>query len=176
MGTVDKAAPVPLARLLAMSYRWMIDRLHERLAARGWSGIRPAYGFVLLATRAGPLTPTALADKLGVSKQAASKLADALVSDGLLLRSVDGNDGRQRTLTIAPLGHELLAAVEAIYRELEAEIAAMIGPDRLSSIRNDLDTIMLTVNDGHYADLRPEQITSPRPTRAPGRLAVSSGG
>jgi DNA-binding MarR family transcriptional regulator len=140
-----------------MSYRWMIDQLHERLASQGWSGIRPAYGFVLLATRAEPLTPTALADKLGVSKQAASKLADAMVTDGLLLRNIDVTDGRQRRLTIAPLGHELLADVEAIYCELETEVATMIGSGRLNSIRNGLDTIMLTVNDGHYPDLRPEQ-------------------
>jgi hypothetical protein len=32
---------MPLARLLAMTYRWMIDQLNGRLVASGWTGIRP---------------------------------------------------------------------------------------------------------------------------------------
>ncbi|MCU1617435.1 MAG: transcriptional regulator, MarR family, partial [Frankiales bacterium] len=45
---------VPLARLFAMAYRLLVDGLHERLAERGWSDVRPAFGFVLLALQGGP--------------------------------------------------------------------------------------------------------------------------
>jgi Mn-dependent DtxR family transcriptional regulator len=48
--------------------------------------VRPAYGFVLLAERAGPPTPVELAAALDVSKQAASKVAHAMVADGLLTK------------------------------------------------------------------------------------------
>ncbi len=68
---------VPLARLLAMAYRHLVVGLHERLAARGWRDVRPQYGYVLLACRDRPTTSGELAGMLGVSKQAASKLADA---------------------------------------------------------------------------------------------------
>jgi hypothetical protein len=44
----------PLARLFAIAYRLLIDSLHERLQARGWTDVRPAYGFVLLAARDQP--------------------------------------------------------------------------------------------------------------------------
>ena len=40
----------PLARLFAIAYRLLIDGLHERLRARGWTDVRPAFGFVLLGT------------------------------------------------------------------------------------------------------------------------------
>ena len=52
----EPASSVPLARLLAMAYRQLIDRLHERLAAEGYTDVRPTFGYVLLAVRDGPTT------------------------------------------------------------------------------------------------------------------------
>ena len=63
--------PIPLARLLAMSFRTMIDELHARLGQRGWSDVRPAYGFVLLALRDGPTSAKDVAALMGTTKQAA---------------------------------------------------------------------------------------------------------
>jgi DNA-binding MarR family transcriptional regulator len=108
--------------------------------------------------RSGPLTPTALAGRLGVTKQAASKLADAMVSDGLIRRAADGRDGRQRLLSLAPRGHELLAAVESIYVDLEAEWERVLGRAALADTRQALSTVMLSVNEGRHPDLRPEAV------------------
>lgn len=149
---------VPLARLLAMSYRWMIDQLHDRLVASGWNGIRPAYGFVLLAVRNEPITPTALATRLGVSKQAASKLADAMVTAGLINRDPADGDGRQRLLSLGSVGRKLLHDVEQIYEELEAGWAALVGHNEVTSLRETLTEITLTVNNGRYPDLRPDDL------------------
>ncbi|MGZ4707056.1 MAG: hypothetical protein ACXWCM_19510, partial [Acidimicrobiales bacterium] len=63
---------VPIARLLAMAYRMQMDGLHDRLRAAGWTDVRPAFGFVLLAARDRPTTGTDLAELMGTSKQAAS--------------------------------------------------------------------------------------------------------
>ena len=132
----------PLARLLALAYRSLIDDLHARLAPRGWENIRPAYGFVLLAVRDEPMTPTALAASLDVTKQAASKLADAMVTDRLLTRVIDENDSRQRLLALTPRGRELLAAVESIYAELEAEWADVIGATALDETQERLAKVL----------------------------------
>ena len=43
--------PIPLARLLAMAYRQLIDDLHDRLAREGYTDVRPEFGYVLLAAR-----------------------------------------------------------------------------------------------------------------------------
>ncbi|MBA3289188.1 MAG: MarR family transcriptional regulator [Acidimicrobiia bacterium] len=147
--------PVPLARLLAMSYRWMIDELHRRLAADGWRGIRPAYGFMLLAVRPGPITPTELATQLGVTKQAASKLADAMITDKLLDRDVDDDDARRRRITLAPRGLELLAAVEAIYAALEDEWADIVGATSIRQTKQRLSRALLAVHDGAFPPIRP---------------------
>lgn len=152
---VGRSGDVPLARLFAMGYRWMIDELHARLRSRGWIGVRPAYGFVLLAVRGGPLTPTGLAATLEVSKQAASKLADAMVADGLLTRGRGAVDGRSRVLTLAPRGEQLLVAVEAIYAELEGEWAAVIGPAAVRDARTHLTAVLAALHGGALPVVRP---------------------
>jgi DNA-binding MarR family transcriptional regulator len=146
---------VPLARLLAMGYRWMIDELHADLRARGWEGIRPAYGFVLLAVRDESLTPTALATMLDVTKQAASKLADAMVIDGLLVRTSDELDHRARRLRLTSRGVQLLAAVEEIYAELERLWADNIGEVALRQTKVRLTNALTAVNGGTLPTIRP---------------------
>ena len=155
MGDVSEAAGVPLARLLAMSLRWMIDELHRRLAARGWRGVRPAYGFVLLAVRAGPTTPVELAAALDVSKQAASKVADAMVADGLLTKVVDEHDTRRRRLALSARGERLLAEVEAIYVELEREWAATIGEAGVAETRSRLTRVLRAAHGGALPTIKP---------------------
>jgi len=151
--TADDA--VPLARLLAMAYRWMIDELHARLVDEGWEDIRPAYGFVLLVVRAGPITPGALAAELDVTKQAASKLADAMVADGLLTRVVDDGDARRRRLTLSHRGVALLAAVERIYSALEDEWTAVIGATAVEQTRRRLARVIRAAHGGHLPTIRP---------------------
>ena len=146
---------IPMARLLAMGYRWMIDELHTNLRARGWQGIRPAYGFVLLALRDESLTPTALGAVLDVSKQAASKLADAMVLDGLLTRDSDELDHRARRLRLTPRGVQLLGAVEEIYSELEHVWADIIGDVAVRQTKSRLTTVLTAVHGGTLPTIRP---------------------
>ncbi len=128
----------PLARLFAIAYRQLVDDLHRRLRQRGWHDVRPAYGFVLLAARDGPVTVTGLVELLGMTKQAASKLADAMVSGGYLQRGGAGEDARVRPFELSDHGRLLLHDVEQIYAELDALWAARIGADRLEQLRADL--------------------------------------
>src|SRR4051794_25391709 len=62
-------APIPIARLLAMAFRSLVDELHERLAERGIRDLRPAYGFVLLAARREPVGVGDVGVLLGTTKQ-----------------------------------------------------------------------------------------------------------
>jgi MarR family len=70
---------------------------------RGWTDVRPAFGFVLLAARDQPTSVTELAELMGMTKQAASKLVDAMVSAGYIQRGTDPQDGRQRPVTLGSL-------------------------------------------------------------------------
>lgn len=147
--------PIPLARLLAMSFRTMIDELHLRLAHRGWSDVRPAYGFVLLALREGPTSATDIAALMGTTKQAASQLVDAMEAAGLVTRVASSRDGRVRELVLAERGRDLLAAVEEIYAEIEAEWAAQAGVRDLATVRRALLSVVRSANDDRLPAVRP---------------------
>jgi DNA-binding MarR family transcriptional regulator len=153
VGAVSEGA-VPLARLFAMGFRLLIDGLHERLAERGWTDVRPAFGFVLLALRAGPASLKDLPDVLGTSKQAVSKLVDAMVAAGYVERAVDPGDARARRVQLSARGRELLAAVEEIYAELEEGWAGVLSADRLVALREDLTLVLRTAHGGTLPAVR----------------------
>ncbi|MFC4950588.1 MarR family winged helix-turn-helix transcriptional regulator [Pseudonocardia sp. GCM10023141] len=149
------SSDVPMARLLAMAYRLLVDGLHERLARRGWDGVRPAFGFVLLALAGGPATVKDLTAALGTSKQAVSQLVDDMVGSGYATRAVHPEDARARNVALTDQGHRLLGAVEEVYRELEDEWAQLIGAGRLDQVRADLQAVLRAAYGGELPSVRP---------------------
>jgi DNA-binding MarR family transcriptional regulator len=152
---VSPSDDIPLARLFAMAYRVLVDDLHDRLRARGWTDVRPAYGFALLAARDGPTTATDLALLMGTTKQAASKLVAGMVDARYLVPSAGGDDARQRPLRLGDRGRRLLASVEEIYTEIEAEWAEIIGPDGVRCLRRDLARAVRSRHGGELPPIRP---------------------
>jgi DNA-binding MarR family transcriptional regulator len=145
----------PLARLFAMAFRSQIDTLHDELAARGWDDVRPAFGFVLLAARDQPTTSTALAELMGITKQATSKLIDTMQGAGYVVRTTDGVDGRQRLVVMTKRGAKLLVAVEEIYQSIETQWADIIGARDIERMRTSLIKVMEHTNSGQLPPVRP---------------------
>ena len=138
-----------------MAYRQLIDRLHERLAAEGYTDVRPTFGYVLLAVRDGPTTGADIALLLGVTKQAASKLVDAMEQGGYVRRQTHGDDARAKEIAITARGRRFLVTVESIYRDLEAEWAEVTSKKRVEALRDDLRTIVEAAHDGQLPAVRP---------------------
>ncbi|MEO6511138.1 MAG: MarR family transcriptional regulator [Nocardioides sp.] len=146
---------VPIARLLAVAYRQLIDGLHRRLAEEGWDDVRPSYGFVLLTLRDREASVSDLAGLMGVSKQATSKLLDQMAAGEYVTREVSTSDARLRTVALAPRGHELLAVVEGIYAELESAWASAVGAKEVERLRGTLTQVVLASNAGTFPEVRP---------------------
>lgn len=150
-----KPPALPLARLMAMAFRTIIDELHARLLARGWKDVRPAYGYVLLAARDASITGSEVAALMGVTKQAASKLIDAMESAGYVRRHEHPEDARSKRIQLSARGERLLRTVEAIYAEIESEWAAAIGAGALDRMRTDLTRALHALHDGELPAIRP---------------------
>src|SRR3954451_18052664 len=75
-----------LAILLVAANRCLNDRLVDAVRAAAARDMRPAFGFVIRAVTAEEPTVGRLAEPLGVSRQAASKISDEMVRRGSLLR------------------------------------------------------------------------------------------
>jgi DNA-binding MarR family transcriptional regulator len=145
---------VPLARLFALGYRLLIDGLHEELPRRGWSDVRPAFGFVLLALRDSPASLRELPAALGTSKQAVSKLVDAMVEAGYVERGADPQDARAKRVQLSDRGRRLLVTVEEVYADLEREWAAVLGAERLAGLRADLTAVLSATAGGRLPPVR----------------------
>src|SRR5262245_18456595 len=93
-----------LAVLLVAAGRALGDRLTAAVRETGARDMRSAFGFVTRAVDAEEPTVTHLAELLGVSRQAASKLADEMVRLGFLLRTRDPADRRRVRLRLSAKG------------------------------------------------------------------------
>ncbi|ALC22490.1 winged helix-turn-helix transcriptional regulator [Streptomyces pristinaespiralis] len=130
-----------LPLLLFAGFRSLIDKLHAELAEQGHPDVRPAYGFAMQAIGAQGATASDLGRRLGVSKQAAGKTIDRLLSLGYAERADDPADARRKLIRLTPHGFDALARSAEIFDGLRAEWARAIGPDRLRDLESALRTL-----------------------------------
>ncbi|WP_235921567.1 MarR family winged helix-turn-helix transcriptional regulator [Lentzea tibetensis] len=128
----------PVTMLLAMSYRAMGDRFHERLAQVGLEPLRPAHGYVFRFLAEKRATAQDLATHLGVTKQAAAKIVNELVEWRYVLREPHPTDKRAQYVTLTTKGRDYLRFADGMWADLEGEMAEIIGPERLDALKNDL--------------------------------------
>ena len=112
---------------------------------------------MLLAVAGRPRTGAEIAALMGMTKQAASKLLDEMEAADYVRRKPDRDDARAKLVTITPRGKRLLATVEAIYRELEAEWAATIGAGHVEQMRANLTAVVAERHGGQLPDVRPDR-------------------
>ncbi|MFO0579842.1 MAG: MarR family winged helix-turn-helix transcriptional regulator [Polyangia bacterium] len=115
------------AILVAAAYGVVASRLLGAMEGAGITGMRPAYGFVIRAVAAESPTINRLAELLGVSKQAASKLADDMHRAGFLERSEDTEDRRHTRLTLSRKGKAVFTRALRVSRSMERSLRARAG-------------------------------------------------
>lgn len=136
---------VSLPVLLRAARNVYSDRLRAVLAQAGCDDI-PRNGLYVLGAIAGAGTPLArIIRNLGVSKQAAGQLLDALVLRGYLERSVDPEDRRRLTIHLTERGRH---AAETAGREVDAiraSLAGMVGEEKLQTAHE----VLIALIDSH---------------------------
>jgi DNA-binding MarR family transcriptional regulator len=85
-------------------------------------GGRPAHGYVLRALHERPLTLTALAELLDVTKQAVAPVVDEMAGLGLVERRPDPADRRAKLLALTERGIAARARALEVSAALEREI------------------------------------------------------
>ena len=127
-----------LAILLVAANRCLNDRLVGAVRQTGARDMRPAFGFVIRAVDAEEPTVGRLAEMLGVSRQAASKLADEMVTRGYLLRAADPEDRRRMRLRLSAKGRRVRERAAAESATIEAELRADAGAAAVDGLRRAL--------------------------------------
>lgn len=97
----------------------------QKLAARGvtvaeWVAMRELFD--------GPgMVPSALAERLGMTRGAVSKLADRLEAKGMAERAASDADRRSHTLSLTATGRRLVPALAALADANDAEFFGHLG-------------------------------------------------
>lgn len=127
------AADLSLASLFA---GWALaDELQRRLAAEGFEDSRFSDGVVFQHLVAGPVTISTLAEKLGVTQQAASKTVADLWIRRYVNRQPDPSDARARQVVLTDRGEAIIAAARKHRAAIDAELRKALGDDAVEQTR-----------------------------------------
>ncbi len=138
----------------------MTDEVQRRLATQGFGDLRFNDGVVIQHVLAAPLSITALAERMGVTQQAASKAVADLERRGLLRREPDPADARTKLLHLTEHALAAVEATRALRRELQEELVAEYGVERVEDAR-----AFLTAVIGRYGGddaVRARRVRPPR--------------
>lgn len=117
--------------LLALARQSWVRQMGQELEQRGYGGYRRSDAGALRLLAQGPRTIGALGTDLGVTRQAARKLVDALARRGYARAEPDPRDRRRVTAVLTPTGEQYARAIIAVARELNGAIAARVAGDDL---------------------------------------------
>ncbi len=114
-----------------------------RVAEKGvtvaeWVMMRALYGQP-------PTAPSRLADQMGMTRGAITKLADRLIAKGLILREASAQDGRAQTLVLTQRGHALVPELAALADRNDADWFGCLTAQE----RQTLESLLKRMADRH---------------------------
>lgn len=136
---MSRIARLQRAYSVSIQFTWALTRLAREMLGDGEGANRPVEVILLLAGSPG-LTPSAIADSLGISRSTVSHLINRLEAAGLIERTVDRLDHRvvQMSLTglarsrVVDFQHRLHTVLAEWSPQLR-EIAALLGVESSES-------------------------------------------
>ena len=119
--------------LLALTRQSWVGQMTSRLERLGYADYRRSDAGALRMLWRDPLPVGRLGAGLGVTRQAARKVADALEQRGYATTERDSRDTRQLNVTLTQPGRDYALAIIAVIAELNREVAARVSPAELAA-------------------------------------------
>jgi DNA-binding MarR family transcriptional regulator len=88
------------------------------------------------------ITPSLLAERIGMTKGAVSKLAERLEAKALIERDFNPTDKRSQTLALKPAGRELVPRLAALADENDKAFFRALSPGEKRLLQQLLQTII----------------------------------
>lgn len=155
MATDDPLQHAELTFLLGMSFQLVLSEFVSRLDEHGYADLRPMHGLVFQALGPQGATSTELAERLGVTKQAAGQIVDDLVGRGYLERRPHPAGGRRRLVILTDKAVKHLNIAGSLLHGLETQISSAIGDGHLIELRARLAMIIRVMAGDQIPPLRP---------------------
>ncbi|MEC0090998.1 MarR family winged helix-turn-helix transcriptional regulator [Paenibacillus macquariensis] len=145
--TQEVLSELDLTSLLSLSFSTSINELHDRLSELGFGDIRPVHGFMFKCITPNGSTGVELAEYLGITKQAVSKMVDYLEKCGYVIRKDHPTDKRGKIIVLTERGWLVVKAKEKILTEIEQRWIEKIGTQRLQMLKEDLTILVYEGNE-----------------------------
>lgn len=136
---VEKAKRASTAQLLFKCARLLNAQAVATLPPR--EGPQPRTAHMALFPHIpfeGGVRLTALAQAVGISKQAVSQLLDELEAMGLVSRNTDPQDGRAKRVRFTEEGRDAILEGLAHLKEIEKQLGRAIGRARMQALHDSL--------------------------------------
>jgi DNA-binding MarR family transcriptional regulator len=88
------------------------------------------------------LAPSRVAERMGMTRGAISKLADRLIAKSLLVRTADPQDGRAHTLSLTRAGRSMVPKLAALADANDAEFFDHLAPKERAALLHSLQQIV----------------------------------
>ncbi|MBN9554342.1 MAG: MarR family transcriptional regulator [Alphaproteobacteria bacterium] len=107
-----------------VSHAFAARLAHQGVTVAEWVVLRALYGKP-------PMPPSTLAEEMGVTRGAVTRLADRLIAKALVLREASAEDGRAQTLALTQKGMRLVPDLAALADRNDGEFfAALTSTER----------------------------------------------
>jgi DNA-binding MarR family transcriptional regulator len=140
--TAPSSAPYPFGDLLALARQSWLNAMATRLAGRDYPEYRRTDAAAVRLLGRGPAAIGRLGQGLGVTRQAARKVAESLVQRGFAAITRDAADSRQLNVSLTPAGAEYARALTEVIAELNREVAVRATPEQLKATDSVLRAIL----------------------------------
>lgn len=151
----DPLAAAELTFLLGMGFQLVLREFTSRLAAAGHADLRPVHGMAFQVLQGAGATSSELAERLGITKQAAGQLVDDLERRGYVRREPHPAGGRRRLVVLTDQARDHLRVAGRVLHRLEAELARELGADAVSGLRAELARCIRQLAGDSVPPLRP---------------------
>lgn len=157
-----------LPNSIAIANITSLDRSLVRRLRRGssdaWLDVDiplPALRALLAVERGGQLTPSEIADYLGVSRSTCSAILDRLENDGYVERAVNPADRRQFFIAATDAGHAVADGIDGRRRERLVEALQHMSRGDLDALAAGLSALERALVHIEAADMELERDAAP---------------
>jgi DNA-binding MarR family transcriptional regulator len=136
--STDGRSGADLGMLLAACCERLVRGLFRTLGEAGYGHLTPSQAVTVLLVGDGIDTVTQIAERLGMTTQAMSKICAALSAEGLLDRQPHSTDARSRRLALTADGERVLGLMRKAGNEAERAWTALVGAETMDTVRGAL--------------------------------------
>jgi DNA-binding MarR family transcriptional regulator len=128
-----------LGQLMVRAFYWIDEGLQSNLQVIGGPEITHSQSMIIMMIGEGFRRPSAIAERLGISRQAVHQSLRELIDAGVVELVADPSDGRAKLARLSKTGAPIHRKARRILDKLEAELGHRIGKRRVASLREVLE-------------------------------------